>query len=60
MLKKGISLKSFSVGPLAVSSFSLIWKEKLEIQVDTLTLQKQHEKIKTANKCRDNTERHQN
>ncbi len=49
MLKKGISFESFSVGPVAISNFSLIWKKKLEIQVDTVTLQKQHEKKKTSN-----------
>jgi hypothetical protein len=48
MLKKGISLESFSIGPLAVSNFSLIWKKKLGIQVGTVTLQKQHEKKKTS------------
>ena len=36
-LKRGVSIDSLSVGGIVVSEFSLIWKEKLELQVSEIT-----------------------
>ena len=36
MLKRGISVSSFTIANTSVTSFSLIWKEKLELSIDTL------------------------
>ncbi len=39
MLKKGIRSDGFSIGPVTVSGVVLQWREKLDLQVDTLNLE---------------------
>ncbi len=38
LLKRGITVNSFTIAHTSVTSFSLIWKEKLELSIDTLTI----------------------
>ncbi len=40
MLKKGIHLGHFTIGEISISEFSLIWRDRLEVQIDTITITK--------------------
>ena len=41
LLKKGIKLDDFTIGPAIVSDFSLQWQDKLEIEIGTITVGEQ-------------------
>lgn len=50
LLKRGISIDNLDVGGIAVSDISLIWKEKLELQVaEILVLKVEKSEKKTSN-----------
>lgn len=41
LLKKGIKLDDFTIGPATVSGFFLQWQDKLEIEIGTITVGEQ-------------------
>ncbi len=44
LLKKGIRFDSFTIGPATLSDFSLQWTDKLELQINTVTIAKDTKK----------------
>ncbi|MEE4165870.1 MAG: DUF3971 domain-containing protein, partial [Desulfocapsaceae bacterium] len=43
LLKSGIAVERFNIGPVTVSDSTLVWNDRLELQVGTLTVKEDHE-----------------